>query len=250
LINIKNVWKRKEISIKLITVLLVMSFVPGATYAETTKAMGTDIIAVVLGKKITTKDNNKLNGLIFGALLEKFAKDNRIEPTEEELDTFILKTDEKQKQYLIKLEKDKKKLAAELKTTTNERERKTKESQFQRMDEILKTFRGLKEETKGREEQLLLMKRKGAREFVRHWKINKALYAKYGGRIIFQQAGAEPLDAYRDFLKEKEKDGAFKILDNKYKAPFWKYFTNDAMHNFYPKGDGAKFINTPWWMMD
>ena len=67
--------------------------------------------------------------------------------------------------------------------------------------------------------------------------------------MIFQQAGAEPLDAYRDFLKEQEKNGAFKIMDKTDESEFWKYFTNDAMHKFYSKDEGAKFINTPWWMM-
>ena len=43
---------------------------------------------------------------------------------------------------------------------------------------------------------------------------------------------------------------AFQILDKKYEALFWRYFTNDAMHTFYSKDDGAKFINTPWWMME
>lgn len=252
LININNVWKRNEISLELITILLVMGLVARVAYAEAPKAMdsGTDVIAVVLGKKITAQDGNKLNGLIFGALLEKFAKDNKIEPTEEELDAFVLKTEEKERQNLIRFDEDRKRLVAELKATTSEHERKDKESQLQTIESILKTFREMKEETRGMEEELRLMKRQNARQFVRRWKINKALYAKYGGRVIFQQAGVEPLDAYRDFLREKEKNGAFQILDKKYKAPFWRYFTNDAMHTFYTKGDGAKLINTPWWMME
>ena len=94
------------------------------------------------------------------------------------------------------------------------------------------------------------MKRQMARSFVKSWKINKALYEKYGGRVIFQQAGPEPLDAYRDFLKEQEKKGAFQIRDKQYEPEFWRYFTNDAMHTFYDKDDGTKFINTPWWLMD
>jgi hypothetical protein len=62
--------------------------------------------------------------------------------------------------------------------------------------------------SKGMEDQMRLMKRQIAQQFVKSWKINKALYAQYGGRVIFQQAGVEPLDAYRDFLKEQEKKGA------------------------------------------
>jgi hypothetical protein len=238
---------------KAIAILLVTSLVAGAAYAQTpqSKDSGNDVIAVVLGKKITVKDKDRLNGLIFGALLEQFAKDNKIEPTEEELDAFVLKTEEMERQHQIKLEEERKKLVADLEATTlSESKRKDKESQLQTIESIQKTTRKMKEQTKGMEEQLRPMKLQMAQQFVRRWKINKALYAKYGGRVIFQQAGVEPLDAYRDFLREQEKNGAFQILDKKYEAPFWRYFTNDAMHTFYSKDDGTKFINTPWWMME
>lgn len=243
----------KEVRLNPIAILLVMSLAAGAAFAETppAKDSGKDAIAMVLGKKVTAKDKNRLNGLIFGALLEKFARENKVEPTDKELDTFVMKTEEIEKQHQIKFEEDRKKLVIALKSTSlSTRERKDKKSQLQTLESILKTTREMKEGTKGMEEQLRTMKRKNARRFVRSWKINKALYAKYGGRVIFQQAGVEPLDAYRDFLREQEKNGAFRILDKKYEAPFWRYFTNDAMHNFYPKDDGAKFINTPWWMME
>ena len=38
-----------------------------------------------------------------------------------------------------------------------------------------------------------------AAAFIRQWKINRALYQQYGGRIVFQQGGPEPLDAYRKY---------------------------------------------------
>ncbi len=238
---------------KPIAILLVMSFAAGAAYAETIQATDADknVIAEVLGKKITVAEKDKLNGLIFGTLLEKFAKDNKIEPTEKELDVFVQKTEEQEKRQWIRFEKDRKKLKAELRATTlSERERQAKESQLETIEKILKTTREMKLQSKGMEEQLRPMMRRTARQFVRSWKINKKLYAKYGGRVIFQQAGPEPLDAYRDFLKEQEKKGNFQILDKKYEASFWRYFINDAMHTFYSNDDGAKFINTPWWMME
>jgi len=76
------------------------------------------------------------------------------------------------------------------------------------------------------------MKRNMAQHFVKTWKINKSLYEKYGGVFIFQQAGIEPLDAYRQFLKEQEKKKAFQILNKDYEASFWKYFVDDSMHTF------------------
>jgi len=226
-----------------------------ATSAQTNQPMAelsdTNVIATVLGTKITAKDKAKLSGLIFGALLDQYAKDNKIEPTEGELDAFLLKTEEKEKQNQIKFEQDREKLLEELKSSSlSDRERKQKETHLATIEKILKSQREMKEQTKGMEEQLRPMKRKMAQQFVRAWKINKALYEKYGGRIIFQQAGPEPLDAYRDFLKEREKQVAFQIFDAECAVSFWKYFTNDAMHTFYSGEDGAKFIRTPWWLME
>ena len=221
------------------------------TNGATTEPAGANVIATVLGKQITASDKDKLNGLIFGALLQQFAQENKIEPTEEELDTFVLKTEEKEKQHQIKMQADRAKLIEELKSSSlSDREREQKASHLKSIENILKTTGDIKEKTKGVEDQMRPMRRKMAQQWVKSWKINKALYEKYGGRVIFQQAGVEPLDAYRDFLKEQEKSGAFQIIDKQYEASFWRYFTNDAMHTFYSKDEGTKFINTPWWTME
>ncbi len=215
------------------------------------EAADTNIIAVVLIKKITAKEKDELNGMIFSALLQQYAKENQIEPTDEELDAYVQRTEEKEKQLYVKFERDRDGLKKEINSTSlPDRERKEKQSQLATIESILKSIRDMKEKTKGMEEQMRPMKRQMAQQFVESWKINKALYEKYGGRVIFQQAGVEPLDAYRDFLREQEKKGTFQILDKQYEPGFWRYFTNDAMHTFCKKDEGAKFINTPWWMME
>ncbi len=79
--------------------------------------------------------------------------------------------------------------------------------------------------------------------------INKELYQQYGGRIIYQQLGPEPLDAMRDYLKEQQKKGAFKILEKSFEAPFWDYFVNDSKHDFYEQGSKEEkqaFGKAPW----
>jgi hypothetical protein len=183
--------------------------------------------------------------------LQQYAEENKIEPTEAEVDACLAKKEEKEKQIQAQDEATREKLLQELKSTSlSDRDRKEKESRLQSLENLLKSIRKSKEILKGMEEQVRHMKRQMAQQSVKSWKINKALYEKYGGRVIFQQAGVEPLDAYRDFLKEQEKKGAFQILDKQYEAGFWQYFTNDAMHKFCKKDDGAKFINTPWWMME
>jgi len=86
--------------------------------------------------------------------------------------------------------------------------------------------------------------------FIRQWKLNQALYRQYGGRIIFQQGGPEPLDAYRKFLQEQLARGNFAIYDPGMEAPFWRYYLTDSMHSFYPRGskEEAEAFKTPWWL--
>jgi hypothetical protein len=88
-----------------------------------------------------------------------------------------------------------------------------------------------------------------ARDIIRQWKINKALYEQYGGRIIQQQFGPEPIDAYRKFLRQREADGAFAIRDQALERSFWRYFTDDSMHDFMTAGgaDEAQAFTTPPW---
>jgi pyruvate/2-oxoglutarate dehydrogenase complex dihydrolipoamide acyltransferase (E2) component len=237
----------------MLTVGMIMLAV--SCFAETNSpkagATDTDVIAVVLGKKITAGEKDKLNGLIFSALLQKYAKENKIEPSDTELEAFVDNLEELEKETQAKFEADGAKLQQQLQSTSlSDQDRKEKESQLQTIEHILKSTHEAKEMSKGMEEQMRPMKRQMAQQFVKSWKINKALYAQYGGRVIFQQAGVEPLDAYREFLKEQEKKGAFQIIDKQYEPEFWHYFTSDAMHRFYDKEGGAKLINTPWWMMD
>ena len=85
--------------------------------------------------------------------------------------------------------------------------------------------------------------------FILQWKINRALYRQYGGRIIFQQGGAEPLDAYRHFLEEAHSRGDFRIVDKTLEAAFWRYYRDDSIHSFYPsdsKEAAQAFAVAPW----
>lgn len=88
-----------------------------------------------------------------------------------------------------------------------------------------------------------------ASAFIRQWKINQALYRQYGGRVIFQQGGLEPLDAYRQFLEDHQARGDFIIIAPLLEAGFWRYFRNDGMHSFMPAGskeEAHAFATPPW----
>lgn len=241
----------KRIATLTIIVTTIALPVLSNTNQSKTTASANDTIAVVLGKTISVKDKDRLQGLIFGALLEQYAKENNIEPTQDELDVFGQKMEEQQKRQQVKYKEDREKLIKELQSPSlSERERKDKTTYLQTIENILKITKELEEKNTLSQEQKRAIRQTGDRYWIKSWKINKSLYQKYGGRIIFQQAGPEPLDAYREFLKEQEKKKAFQIFGKEHEDSFWKYFINDAMHTFYPKKDGAKLMNTPWWLLD
>jgi hypothetical protein len=88
-----------------------------------------------------------------------------------------------------------------------------------------------------------------AAAFIRQWKINGALYRQYGGRIIFQQGGPEPLDAYRKFLEESAARGDFRIANPDLEAVFWRYYRDDSIHEFFKPGsteEAKAFTDPPW----
>jgi hypothetical protein len=206
-------------------------------------------VATLFGNELLGPEE-QVKGQILTVLFKRYAEDQNIKATEKELETFVVRTEEIQREQEMRWREDQKRLSEELKSQAlGEEERRRKESHLRSIETILASNARTAKEEMGREEELRPGKLAMAEHFVRRWKINKALYAKYGGRVIFQQAGVEPLDAYREYLEEQESAGSFELLDDAFAASFWSYFTNDAMHLFYRAEDGAQLIQTPWWLM-
>ncbi len=220
---------------------------------STTSAGDPNVIAVVFDEKIMAKDRKNVASKIGAALMDRFARENRIEPNEAEINGHIAGMVKMQGRLRVQSEEYRAKLMEELKNPSlSDQQRKEKQSTLETVEKNLKYQKEQEEQNKGKpeSEEVRNIKRQIASQVVRTWKVNKALYAKYGGRVIFQQAGPEPLDAYRDFLKEQERQGAFRIFDKQCEADFWRYFTNETRHTFLSEPDAAKAMNTPWWLLD
>ena len=86
-----------------------------------------------------------------------------------------------------------------------------------------------------------------ATRLLQSWKVNQALFRQYGGRVIAQQFGPEPVDAYRDFLKDHERRGSFRILYERLQRSFWSYFVTDSIHTFMRPEEAGRAFDKPWW---
>lgn len=81
---------------------------------------------------------------------------------------------------------------------------------------------------------------------VERWLIDKALYADFGGVVIFQQNNPQmPVGAYEQLLKQYQKQGHFAILDDSYSAVFWEAF--EPPFTFEIEPDQIDF-SQPWWL--
>jgi hypothetical protein len=83
-------------------------------------------------------------------------------------------------------------------------------------------------------------------QMVKGWKLDRALYQKYGGTVIFQQANPlEPVGAYRKLLEEMQEAKVFEVYDPDNRTKFWHYFVRQHPFQVPPKDID---FEKPWWM--
>jgi heat shock protein HslJ len=168
------------------------------------------LAATVLGEEVRTSDASEMQEIVLTRLFDRYAEEHGITVTDAEIDTYV--------------ENMRRGMRAEGLTAEDD----------------------LTPEEAAEVEQ---MRRDMGRSMIRQWKLNRALYRQYGGRIIFQQLGPEPLDAYRQYLEERQVAGDFKIHEKGFEGTFWRYFTDDSMHSFYESGseeEARAFATPPW----
>jgi len=183
---------------------------------------------------LTQTRRDRLAGMIWDAVKRRFCSDKECAPTEAEIDEFNEATSRMNQQRLAKDEARLKEIEKALASPLPGAEREKLASEKQLLESVRSALTSVSPE----------QERRISEPWVASWKFYRTLYRTYGGRVIFQQAGPEPLDAMTRALREHEKRGTFAIYDAELHRGFWAYFTTMG-HNFMP--DGGKFLETPWW---
>lgn len=192
---------------------LFLATMADGSIIEFEPASGDPLVATLLGKEIRTVDSSEMQDRILEGLFDRYAAEQGIEVELAEIDSYV------------------------------QNMRRGMESLGLSSGEKLTPEEAAEVES---------VRRQMGHSLIRQWKINKALYRQYGGRIIYQQLGPEPLDAYRRFLEEQQREGAFKIHEQAFASKFWRYFTDDSIHDFVKPGskDEAQAFATPPWESD
>lgn len=232
--------------------LIAMLITSTATSTAQAEEAPQHVIATVLGKEITAKQKQQLNSIIFGCLFEKFAQDNKVTVSDAEVKKMMLWIDVSIRLQRIEFEEKKASLLKDLQSAELDKEKRQEmEKQLELYKQLIKAERESiqQEADMGEAEQKAAQqfKRQMCHDFVLQWKTNLALFNRYGGRVLFQQGGLEPIDAYRDYLQEQEKSGAFQIINSGDRSSFWSYFLEPSQHFLLEEEEASQAIRTPIW---
>jgi hypothetical protein len=167
-------------------------------------------------------------------VVERFVEERKIEATAAEIELFKRNSRKGHEQNL----REKEDRLAKVKTQLTSSDVSAQESarlQEERamLERLVPALRQLAKE--GAPEQT-------ARTFIIGWKIERELHRTYGGRVIFQQAGPEALDARRMLFEEAEKQGHLKFDDPAVRHMFY-YYAN-MQHTVVD----AKALERPWFL--
>jgi hypothetical protein len=209
------------------------------------------LVAEVLDLQIRTSNPDEMAYVIKQVLVKQYIEDNKLQATAAELAGFLQRKQLLMEKNRIKLDTRRDQIRQTLtETSLTAQARAQLEKERDALDQMDKAMR--QAESRAGTAESDAAETLVARSFIEQWKVNRALYRQYGGRVIYQQGGAEPLDAWQQFLRDAQKAGQFSILQQEMQSALWSYYTTDSIHRFYPDGAASKepAINTPWWMLD
>lgn len=218
--------------LSLLMTLVMLSIASGKTDAYGLQE--DPLVATVFETGVHSRDFEEVRYVILQRLMARFAEDHKIDVSKDEVDSYLVAQRrfmalDRQRRELRRTE-----LTEQLQSDQlTDAQRSTLAKNLQLINRLADADREVADDNSP---EVRAYSKQVAKTFILRWKVNRALYRQYGGRIIYQQAGPEPLDAYRTFLQEQEAIGHFKILDPSYEQKFWHYFMTDALHDFYSAG--------------
>ena len=189
-----------------------------------------------------------LRNRVWSAVFGDYAQQRKIGATQAEIDSQIRSQKKFMSEDKVRREKQREELTAELKSPRlTEAQRKQKQQYLDTLNSLRDHDARMEQERKdpAREKMWQDSEQKVAAMWVKQWKVNQALYREFGGRIIFQQAGWEPIDAYRQLLDQYRANRKFVVHDPALHEAVYGYFK----HTFvYADEKKAKFyFEMPYW---
>ncbi len=214
-------------------------------------------VAEVFGQKLYAADltapgaaapGELLRARVWKAVFDDYARTRAIAPSEAEITSQIEGQRRMKARSDAERVRQREALVAELKSPSLSEQRRKDAQQHLDLLNKLAEFE-TKREAELRDPAMRKIQRESERRVAEHWvgqwQLNQALYREFGGRIIFQQAGWEPIDAYRKLLDRYAAKKAFVVHDPALRAAVYSYFEHKFVY-----ADAAKarfYFEKPYW---
>lgn len=188
-------------------------------------------------------------GRYFKPLWNEYAKEKGITVTEQEIKEYKEKMISFMTSQKIEWKRERDNLAKELVAENLKDDKKAElEKNFNLYDRLIEKSPDLNLIYYSSDSNTAKSVNDATKSAILNYKIYQALYRQYKGRVIFQQAGPEPLDAFRQFFEEQQSKGKFKFYNKDAEDLFWDYYRN-VKHTFISDpNEVEKAMNTPWWL--
>lgn len=168
---------------------------------------------------ITARNDRELLGRLLRALIDDYATAHAIEPTDADMAAY---RDYVESLPAIRAMRAKKRLGQLHKQLgradqTDEQRNRTVQEMKDIAAEDTAQYQASAaragDPAAGEDDQEAIAQVRRARELsvVRRWQLNAALHREYGGRLIYQQLGAEPVDAYWTLIDNAARAGTLTI---------------------------------------
>ncbi len=186
--------------------------------------------------------------LVWSRVFEDYAQNRKIEPADTEIESNMNQTRKFMKEDSARREKELGALIKELASPSLPEQRRKQAQQYLDTLNSLRDFDTRRELELKDPTQVKLQQdaeKRVASVWVKQWKINQTLFHEFGGRIIFQQAGWEPIDAYRKLLEHYEQTGALVIRDRSLRDAVYGYFNHQFVYADEKKAEF--YFEKPYW---
>lgn len=189
-----------------------------------------------------------LRARVWKAVFDDYARRRSVEATEAELNSQIEGHRRSQARLALERANQREALIAELKSPDlGDARRKAAQQHLDTLDRLAQFDARRAQELNDPAQQKIHRdsERRVAQHWVRSWKLNQALFREFGGRIVFQQAGWEPIDAYRKLLERVEADRQLVIADPAWRAAVYRYFEHRFVYA--DEAKGRFYFDKPYW---
>jgi len=222
-----------------------------------------NVVAKVMGNSITAQNINfspnkpitcpeirncsantsvqKLHQIVWQKIFKDFVKQNNLQATENEIQEFA----DYQKRFI---EEDRKRRQKRLEDIKNQlksnqiiqSQRSVLEREKATLDSLAENDRRMKAMNIRPSASLL---KQIYVPWIENWKVNKAIFEKYGGVVATTKFGPDPVGARKMLIKEYAEKNKFLILNKELEKAYWKMLSDKPGYITAP--DKVDF--TPYW---